>query len=77
MRENPTVACQKCRHICHRVPQLPSTIIPADFMWHNENNGKGRHISGLGKPSDPKAYATSLRDAEDKAKKRNLSYELA
>ena len=75
MREEPQIRCPICRHAMHRVPQLTSVSIPGDFNWHQENNGKGRWISGLGKESDPKAYCTSLRQAEEKAKSRDMTYE--
>lgn len=77
MRDTRTVSCATCRTPMERVPQLTSVIFPADAYWGNENNGRGKWISGLGKKTDPKAYCRSLREAEDKAKARNLTYEKA
>ena len=75
MRESPVVRCE-CGNTCSKIPVLGQFIYAADAGWHRENNGKGKYISGLGKMSDPGAYARSLSDAEEKAKRRGLSYEL-
>ena len=75
MRDNPEILCPMCGKRCERIPQLTSQIIPRDFNWHSKNGGKGQWISGLGKESDPKAYCTSVAQAEEKAKARGMTYE--
>lgn len=77
MSETPQIICLICGGICKKVPVLGQFIYPADASWHAENNGKGKYISGLGKRSDPGSYAKSLTDAQEKAKSKGLSYELA
>jgi hypothetical protein len=75
MRETPKIQCD-CGGLCHKIPVLGQFIYGADACWHSENDGKGRYISGLGKMNDPRSYARSLKDAEEKAKRKGLSYEL-
>jgi hypothetical protein len=58
-----------------RIPQLTAVQFKGGYNWHNENNGKGKWISGLGRENDPKAYCTSLGEAEEKAKRRGMTYE--
>jgi hypothetical protein len=77
MSEVPSVRCNSCGELCHKVPVLGQFIYPADATWHGENNGKGKYISGLGRRNDPDSYATSLSAAQEKAKRKGLSYELA
>lgn len=75
MREDPRILCPICRTKMHRVPQLTAVKFAGGFNWSDENNGRGKWICGLGKESDPKAYCTSLRQAEEKAKARGMTYE--
>lgn len=77
MSESPKIICLLCGGTCHKVPVVSQFIYPADATWHAENNGKGKYISGLGKRNDPSSYAKSLTDAQEKAKAKGLSYELA
>jgi len=77
MTDAPNVACRVCGGTCGKIPSLPQFIYPADASWHGENNGKGKYISGLGRKSDREAYCTSLSQAEEKAKRKGLSYEKA
>ena len=77
MSETPRVACNACREPCYKSPVVGQFIYPADATWHGENNGKGKYISGLGRKNDPNSYATSLSAAQEKAKRKGLSYELA
>lgn len=77
MMVNPVVRCPICSKGMHRVPQAAGVHFKGGFSWDSDNNGKGKWISGLGKASDPKAYCKSLGEAEEKAKKRNLSYDKA
>ena len=75
MREDPHIVCPECGTRMERIPQLSAVHFRGGFSWSNENNGKGRWICGLGKESDPKAYCTSLAQAEEKAKQRGMTYE--
>jgi putative FmdB family regulatory protein len=77
MSEVPSIRCNACGDLCHKMPVLGQFIYPADATWHGENNGKGKYISGLGRKNDPDSYATSLTAAKEKAKRKGLSYELA
>jgi hypothetical protein len=77
MSETPDIRCASCGKRCHKIPVVPHFIYPADANWHGENNGKGKYISGLGRKSDREAYCTSLSQAEEKAKRKGLSYEKA
>jgi hypothetical protein len=75
MRDAPRILCS-CGAVMHKAVSTPQFIWPADAYWGNENNGKGRYISGLGRKEDPASYATSLSNAQEKAKAKGLSYEL-
>jgi putative FmdB family regulatory protein len=77
MADAPLIKCLLCGGSCHKAPVLGQFIFPADANWHGENNGKGKYISGLGRTSDRDAYCTSLSQAEEKAKRKGLSYEKA
>lgn len=76
MAETPRIKCPKCGGKCSRAIVDVAVRIPADWSWSGENKGRGRYIGGLGKRSDPDAYCTSVRQAEDRAKSKGLKYEL-
>lgn len=76
MRESPDIACPKCGGSCQRIITCVNIRPPVDMFWEGENGGRGRYIGGLGTRSDSSAYCRSLSEAKEKAKAKNLTYEL-
>lgn len=76
MSETPEIACAKCGRATRRIITGGYSHPAPDQNWENENNGRGKWISGMGKRGDPKAYFRSLGAATDAAKRANKSYEL-
>lgn len=73
MKQDALSRCPVCKskvfgRIITTVPRLK---IP-DSGWENENGGKGRWISQLGKESDRESYCRSRGEAVDKAKKQGF-----
>lgn len=64
--------CPDCGGVGRRVVTAPA--IRGDIhSWHDENNGKGRHISQLDYGIDKPYYAKSQQAAIDEASKRGLN----
>lgn len=66
--------CPTCRRKVHREFNTQVSLhgfIDAD--WHNENGGRGRHISQLGMPGEEGTYARARHEIPDLAKRKGFT----